>query len=290
MTLLDIKADPEPYEALHAAADAADPKLRRVFREAVEGLRDATDPDALAAALTAGLGDAALDWGVFAVGLQAMQPILLTVLVAGADVALDAAPLAAIPEAARVALAFDLTNPAAVAWTQQHGAELVRGISDRSREGIRRILVEAFEDGLTADEQARRIRELIGLTDRQAAQLENYRRTLDDLTDDERETLVGRLYRRLIRDRAETIARTESIAAASAGQDLLWQEAVLRGDLLAGEWERFWITTPDDRLCPICLPLDGQRAAIGGVFPSGVANPPQHPRCRCAQAVRRVRT
>ena len=51
-----------------------------------------------------------------------------------------------------------------------------------------------------------------------------------------------------------------------------------------------WMTTQDDRVCPICAPRDQQ------VYNMNEEHPPAHPRCRCwiqpvvniAQAVRRI--
>jgi SPP1 gp7 family putative phage head morphogenesis protein len=84
-------------------------------------------------------------------------------------------------------------------------------------------------------------------------------------------------------DRAETIARTETMRAANEGQIEAWQQAAETG-LLTGNESTEWITTPDDRLCPICEPLDGQTTALGGTFEvdgDRVSSPPAHPRCRC---------
>lgn len=42
-----------------------------------------------------------------------------------------------------------------------------------------------------------------------------------------------------------------------------------------------WRTSLDERVCPICLPLDGEEVKVGGVFSAGVDGPPAHVSCRC---------
>lgn len=45
--------------------------------------------------------------------------------------------------------------------------------------------------------------------------------------------------------------------------------------------EIIWRTSIDDRVCPICLPLEGSKTTIGKSFPDGYFHPPAHPNCRC---------
>jgi hypothetical protein len=95
----------------------------------------------------------------------------------------------------------------------------------------------------------------------------------------------------LLLDRATSIARTETIAAANEGQREAWLQAEDQGLLNSEEVERVWIITDDDRLCPICEALDGATADLGGTFDSEdvgpLTGPPAHPLCRCAQGLQR---
>jgi len=45
-----------------------------------------------------------------------------------------------------------------------------------------------------------------------------------------------------------------------------------------------WFTNVDDRVCPICKPLDGKRIDINESF-KGIGNPPAHVNCSCWTAV-----
>ena len=84
-------------------------------------------------------------------------------------------------------------------------------------------------------------------------------------------------------------ARTEIIASAHQGQKEAWQQAVDEGLLDSSETNREWITTDDDRLCPICEPMNGQIVGLGEAFLDGdgedVEEPPVHPNCRCTVGI-----
>lgn len=97
-----------------------------------------------------------------------------------------------------------------------------------------------------------------------------------------------RYSERLLKYRTENIARTETIAASNEGQRQLWQQSIAAG-WLPQNARRTWITTDDDRLCPVCEDMDGQVVLVAENFetPEGesVSGPPAHPSCRCAQGI-----
>jgi len=121
--------------------------------------------------------------------------------------------------------------------------------------------------------------------------LENLRRRL--LMEERGPDYITRLldeYRdRALWQRAESIARTETIRAANMGQQLLWRQAAGQGLLDQATTARKWIVTRDDRLCPSCQSLQGkivgfeeQWATRVGRTLTAVLTPPLHPMCRCA--------
>lgn len=74
--------------------------------------------------------------------------------------------------------------------------------------------------------------------------------------------------------RAEMIAATEVTRVYAEANTRAWKATgVVK--------EREWQTAADERVCPICGPLQGKRAKLGKPFPGGIMNPPAHPRCRC---------
>lgn len=143
---------------------------------------------------------------------------------------------------------FDESNPDAAAWAKDHAAELVDGISESTRNEIRQLVEDVFNDTLPANELADKIAEAIG----------------DNA-------------------RADLIAETETMAASNEGVQEAWDQAVEEG-LLTGKEQQVWIVTPDDHLCPICDGLDGQAVGLDEQFEYNgdtFDGPPAHPRCRC---------
>lgn len=74
--------------------------------------------------------------------------------------------------------------------------------------------------------------------------------------------------------RLNTIARTEVLRASNAGR----LEAYKKSRVVSG---KEWLTAEDDRTCPICSSLDGERRKLDDSFSIGVMAPPAHPNCRC---------
>ena len=206
------------------------------------------------------------------------QPALLAAFVRGATFAHDRLPVAS------VGLTFNLVNQRAVDWAARQSATMVTLVGDETRRAIRTIITRAVRDGLSPARVAREIRALIGLAERDALAVGNLQTTLleDGRRPEQVERMVARYANRLLRRRAETIARTEIMTAANRGQEALWSQAVADGVLAEADWERMWLVAKDERTCTVCEPLDRKRAPmLGGTFPGGIVGPPVHPRCRC---------
>lgn len=204
---------------------------------------------------------------------------------------LSTAARAGVAELARlkIGLRFDLDNPYATRWATDHSATLVRQVGDETKKAIRAVMGEAFEAGVPPRRAALRIRELIGLTERDARAVMNYWRTLTeeaDLSARRADDMADSYARRLWRRRALTIARTETIAASAAGTQQSWAAAKDKG-FLPFDTKQEWVAAMESRrTCPICRALDGQKVALGEPFQSStlgaVMAPPAHVSCRCA--------
>ena len=84
-------------------------------------------------------------------------------------------------------------------------------------------------------------------------------------------------------NRLTVLVRTEIIRASAMGAAATYRQNanVLRG------WE--WLTATDERVCPICAPLDGRIFDLNGKPIDGkggtpLSMPPAHPQCRCSLA------
>jgi hypothetical protein len=125
---------------------------------------------------------------------------------------------------------------------------------------------------------------MIGLNQQQGQAAWNYRKSLIDAGNslEKVNSLTDRYAAKKLRERALTIARTETMEAINTGQRTEWRSAQRTG-LLGPKAEREWMTV--DNACPICLPMDGVRVLLdGGSFP--VPGPPAHQRCRCTEGIK----
>ena len=280
--------DPDDLPALTRLAARLEPRLRREFLRAVEAVRGEVDLEALAQAVESGQVPE-IELRARLAELQGrlvtIPPVLQQGFLLGAQ--------AGAEDLARsgVSLRFDLVNPRAVEWVRARAAELVVEVTEETRQAVRSLVEQAFTEGRDARRTAREIRDVIGLTDRQAQAVQRFRERLaeegvEDLTASLRAVRYAQAQLRL---RSQTIARTEIMTASHAGQDALWTEARTRGLIDPARTRRIWIATEDDRLEPLCEALDGQEAEMQGPFSDGTMRPPRHVNCRCSLGLRFVK-
>lgn len=182
-----------------------------------------------------------------------------------------------------IAINMAAVNRRATSWAERRSAELVQAPAD-VREIIRMFVASANEEGVPPRELAVYLRDVVGLTMRQAESVEKFRQRLveDGVDKATREARVHKYANAQHRYRAMNIARTETISSLNAGQQALWDEAVEKGVIDAAEYMKTWMVAPDDRLCPECEAQDGEMVGIDEEFSGGVDHPPLHPQCRCA--------
>lgn len=223
-------------------------------------------------------------------------------------------------EANGISITFNAIHANVILYAQQKAAELVTSIPEDVRETIRLITSLGAAGRATVMQQARMIKEVVGLprnwvlaplrfgdelrtlmregtrdygtfTRRlSGADMTMIRSRIEagELTPEFINDMEALYAQRLIAARAETIARTESLGAANWGAQESWRQAVREGDLPT-DVKQFWIVTPDDRLCAICSEIPGMNPDGVGLdeafaTPEGsVDGPPApHPNCRCS--------
>jgi hypothetical protein len=216
-------------------------------------------------------------------------------------------------------MTFDFLEPEALAFLQSYAFELIRQINQETRLAIQDVLVRAFQHGGHPYEQARRIRDFIGLTRSQARAVQNYQNMLESgdsalmrtaleralrdrrfdstlltaiqqqatLPQSRIDRMVEQYRKRAIMARAKAIARTETIRANEAGRSAVWRQALRQGLIDSNRTRRKWIVSYDERLCPICRSIAATNKKGVGMdeafqSPNGpVQAPPAHPNCRC---------
>lgn len=284
------------YEALHRAADRGAPALRRVFRDAVNDFRNKIDLGALTKALADGrmeLVYTVIDWSMLEVAREPFTKALSAVARAAGRASAKQTTHRQIQKADEqdtrtiIELIFNSEAPEAELWARQNSGVLIQGITDESLGSVRETIATYLRTGEDYGKGAQKIKDAVGLTRQQAGALARYRDSLgeqgapparvDRLTESYRE--------RLLKYRAETISRTETIKASNKGAMLYWQQLIGTGAIARGDARKVWIVTPDDRLCPVCEPLGGESVGIDDQFSTSIGSvdaPPLHPNCRCA--------
>jgi len=139
---------------------------------------------------------------------------------------------------------YTLTNQQAAEKAREYVFGLVRGINDTTRDALRNAVSSFVQTpGMTIGDLSNMIAPSFGA------------------------------------DRADRIAITEVTRAYASGE--MAAGNALRQEFPGVRVIKIWFTNNDDRVCPICAPLDGQEAEIGADFEGGESEPPAHPGCRC---------
>lgn len=288
--------------------DREGPKIRKRFRQVMQRVKDRQTIAELETALAEGRIAEVLD------DIEAAAEVIAT--------RVEAVHLAVAHEVADVLSAsldklvsYNATNPRAVEVLQRNRLRLVQGITDQQREVILDVIADGIANGTNPREQARAIRDTLGLTRAQAKAVLAYRARLE--TPDpapepsadgaaappkgrdpaQVDRMVERFTNRQLQIRAEALARTEAKAAVHEGMEQGYQQAVDAGTLPADQLEMKWHagTPPRTRLWHAVM--NGQTRPWGERFVSGKGNalrfpgdpeapPEERQRCRCAKSVR----
>jgi len=308
----------DPAQRLLDLIARAEPRLRNAFLNAITAAKEASTLTALSVLLESGQIEEALDIAASAGAIRLSAEYAAVFTLAGREGA------EFLEDVLEVAVSFDQVNQRAVDVMQQERLRLITNFTTEQRAATRSALVDGIRRGLNPVEQARNFRGSIGLTARQQAAVENYRRLLEQgssealrrelrdrrfdstvrsairsgepLTVAQVDRMVERYRERFISFRANTIARTEALRAVHAGTDEMYFQAIDDGFLGADQLERRWLTARDERVRSSHRRLNGLVRAIGETFP-GNAGPLRFPgdpdapssetvQCRCALSTR----
>lgn len=155
-----------------------EPTVAKAILAALQAQKDAVDLDALAVAIAAGKIDDALGL----LGIQNIAEAMQGVSTALQDATYAGGALAAsqlVERLGGVTFAFDQLNPRLITWLQTYSLGLIRQIDATTKEAIRATLVNGMASGKNPRDVARQTRQVIGLTDRQAKAVQNFRRELE---------------------------------------------------------------------------------------------------------------
>lgn len=193
---------------------------------------------------------------------------------------------------------FTSISNRATDFATTRSAQLVREVDQSNRLAIRRIISEAFTGPTTVTETGRKLRRVVGLHSRWANAVLKFddqqmaRLVKDGLTVEQArakaDVLTKRYRDKLIRRRAEMIARTELMQASNFGRYAAW-EASEKVGLVDPVTRKRWVTAPQGSSygppCEECTAMaESSRfnpPPWNGSFPNGLSMPPAHPHCRC---------
>lgn len=212
-------------------------------------------------------------------------------------------------------IVYDPLRAAAPLMAQRQ--QYIDAILGQSREVIKQTILSSLRYGMDPEGVQIALQNVIGLTPRQAKAVANFRvllengdssaldrvlrdarfdgtvqRAIDsgvDIPQAQIDRMVERYAERQLAFRAETIARTEAMNAATGGIRDAYVQAVQSGKLLDSEVKRHWLVCLDERLCPICASVPLMNPNGVGLFVpyASVAGPLMtvgvHPRCRCSE-------
>lgn len=207
---------------------------------------------------------------------------------------------AAMPTA-RVAIAFDASNPRAANLMRARQLSLIQQISGSQQAAIRSSLASSFEDGSSAslNAYADAFIDSLGFTQSQVETINNYRALLEsgseealqrDLRDRRYDRtvqssvssgepipepmidkMVERYQANLLSSRADTIARTESLSVLNEARQEAMSQVIDQAGFDRDSVRRVWNATQDSRTRDSHLAMDGQEVGMDEPFvtPSG---------------------
>lgn len=191
-------------------------------------------------------------------------------------------------------LTLDYIDPRAVDYARRRAAALVVDIDSANRLGLRRLITDSMARGIPPRQTARLVRQTVGLHTRWIRAVDNFDRKQvaalmkQGLTPGQaqaRADVLTKRYRdRLIRRRAEMIARTEIQTAQNMARQTSWDAGNKAGYVDGGSmkvWRAATATLRGAPPCDVCSQMNGQRVQWNAAFASGHIMPPAHPHCRC---------
>lgn len=175
---------------------------------------------------------------------------------------------------------IDMLSPGVQDWMKNRSLSMLQDIDNTSIECLKYIIDQGMLEGKTQINIAKDIKRTIGLNARQGEAVSRRWGVLQGqgLKQSQIEKLVNKYADELLKNRAQTIARTETMAAINHGRLELWEQLQEEGALPL-EAEKEYLTAVDERVCPMCGPLDGERQPLSGQFTGGYDAPPLHPNC-----------
>lgn len=177
----------------------------------------------------------------------------------------------------------ELLTPEVIAeWIGRRQQTILAGFTDGQSRAVRALINHhATVEPLSQRALAELLRPVLSLTEAQTASLLKIRASLQaqGKFGDTLELSVTREASRMVRQRANVIARTELATAWNGGAQVTMERAEASG-AFARPLKKTWRAQPG-KPCPTCAGLHGRSVALTAGFDGAFQTPPAHPGCRC---------
>lgn len=167
--------DRTPQSEIERLAEKLEPQLAKAILEGLKAMGDAVDLDAVVDALQT--GDVAKVMAALNLDAAATFAGLSPAIQSGVYAA--GAATAATIRLTGTQFVFNQLNPRLITWLQTYNLGLIREITDKTKEAVRGVLIEGMKAGENPRAVARDIKGVVGLTDRQAKAVMNFREELE---------------------------------------------------------------------------------------------------------------
>lgn len=185
-----------------------------------------------------------------------------------------------------------LEEDVADAWSQVYSHRLAAQVGLTSQQAVEAMVKDGINQRLPAAALADRVSSLYGLDSRAVNALKAYSSTGKV----SRDQTVMDMANKMLAARGDLIGSNEVFTAINFGRQMTFMKAV-HMKILSKDAHKTWLTAIDERVCPVCRPMDGISVPINDVFNvvmplpktgrgrnrKSVAHivPPVHPNCRC---------
>lgn len=195
-----------------------------------------------------------------------LRPVIENAIAESGRVVVQVLPKAAVT----ATVVFSLVNPRVGAYINNYVGQMIREVSDETVKAVQIAVNQGIVTGRNPRQIARDFRSSIGLTSRQEQTVQRLRAALEKgeagyvnslttvtdstknavsagkLSESQIDKIVEQTRLRYVKQRTETIARTESLRATSVGQDLAIREGQITG-AISNELLKRWLYRHDTR-------------------------------------------
>lgn len=258
------------------------PKLRRDLLAAFRLIRDAYTDAELEGLIRSGRIMEIVDQALLDKAFQPARDGIVDATRRGFDAAAKD-----MPKNAQAGVGFDILNPRVVDAIRQLDSRVINTLKEEVRDTVRAFIENGLREGKNPREIGRQLREIIGLSPKQAENLVKYEEKLralkrKPLTEPQIEKRVAAYRRRAISANAETNARTATLDSMKLGQKLSFEDAIAKGIIDPATLYKVWISVGDSRVRPEHQAMHGQEVRYDSHYSNGDDVPGESDwNCRC---------